>query len=110
MLYGYNNYGSPTQIIRVNGENGARAFQMAPNSSSLLLDENNPILWLCQTDGAGYKSVTPYKIEPYKPEPAPDLEDILQRLNKLEEKVNEPYFAAAQREPSKQQANADTEH
>ena len=55
----------PQQIVRVNGENGARAFQMAPNSSALLLDESNPIVWLSQSDGAGYKTVTPYRIEPY---------------------------------------------
>jgi len=27
------------EVIRVNGENGARNFRMAPNSSMLLLDE-----------------------------------------------------------------------
>ena len=29
-----------SQIIRVNGKNGAEAFRMAPNSSILLMDEN----------------------------------------------------------------------
>lgn len=77
------------QIVKVNGANGAQAFQMMPNSSALLLDESAPIVWLVQTDGAGYKTTTPYKIEPYKPEPEPDLNDILQRLKKLEEQANE---------------------
>ena len=45
-------YAPQRQIIRVNGENGARAYNMAPNSSVLLLDENMPIVWLAQTDGA----------------------------------------------------------
>lgn len=85
----YQQYGySSQQIIRVNGENGARAMQMYPNSSMLLLDENDPIVWLAQTDGAGYKTVTPYKIEPYSPAPVIDSQILLDRIIKLEEKIN----------------------
>lgn len=76
------------QIIRVNGENGAKAYQMMPNSSALLLDESAPRLFLAQTDGAGYKSISAYKLEPYVEEPAPDLTDIVTRIAKLEEKIN----------------------
>ena len=58
-IYG-NSLNSPMQpqirseIVKVNGENGARAYQLAPNSSALLLDESSPIVWLVQSDGAGY--------------------------------------------------------
>ena len=52
---------SQTKIVHVNGENGARTFQMLPNSDVLLLDDTAPIVWLAQTDGAGYKTITPYK-------------------------------------------------
>lgn len=72
-------------IIKVNGENGARAYQMMANSSVLLLDENNPIVWLAQTDGAGYKTVTPYSITPYAPPEAPDFNSLSDRLKRLEE-------------------------
>lgn len=73
------------QIIRVAGENGARAYGMMPNSSALLLDENAPLVWLVCTDGAGYKSVVQaYKIEKYEPEPVPDYNSIMQRLEKIE--------------------------
>lgn len=84
----YNPYYNNQQIIRVNGENGARTLQMQPNSSILLLDESAPIVWLAQTDGAGYKTVTPYKIEPYQPAPEPDYNDLAQRITKLEEMIN----------------------
>ena len=77
----------PQQIIKVNGENGARAYQMMPNSSVLLLDENNPIVWLAQTDGAGYKTVTPYSITPYAPPEAPDFNNISDRLKRLEDVI-----------------------
>ena len=83
-MFGYNQ-----QIIQVNGEAGARMFQLMPNSSALLLDETAPLVWLVQTDGAGYKTCTPYKIEKYEPEPAPDYKAILERLTRLEERYNE---------------------
>lgn len=31
-------------VVTVNGENGAQAYPMAPNSSALLLDESQPLL------------------------------------------------------------------
>ena len=76
------------EIIRVNGEGGARAYQMPPSSNALLLDEANPLVWLVQTDGAGYKTVTPYTITPYQAAPAPDLGSLEQRITRLEGMLN----------------------
>ena len=76
------------EIIRVNGENGAKAYQMAPNSSALLLDESAPLVWLIQTDGAGYKTTTPYTIAPYQAQPAPDYNSLNDRITRLEEMLN----------------------
>lgn len=84
-LYGAN---MRQEIVHVNGENGARAYQLAPNSNILLLDDTAPIVWLCQTDGAGYKTVTPYTITPYQPEPVPDMKSLESRISKLEEMLN----------------------
>lgn len=83
MFQQYNGFNQ--QIIKVNGENGARMYQLPPNSSALLLDETSPKVFLIQTDGAGYKTVNAYTIEPYVPVPEPDLMDIMQRLERLEE-------------------------
>ena len=41
-----------TEVVKVNGEGGAKAYQMPPNSSVLLLGETAPIVWLKTTDGA----------------------------------------------------------
>jgi len=82
-------------IIHVNGENGAKAYQLAPNSNVLLLDDTAPIIWLKQTDGAGYPSLTPYSITPYKPEPPIDVKSLEERILKLEAKINaEPNVTA----------------
>lgn len=40
-------------ITRVTGEEGAKAYQMAPNSSAALFDGNEDIFYLKTTDGAG---------------------------------------------------------
>jgi len=90
MFTQYNGFNTQ-QIIKVHGENGARMYQLPPNSSALLLDETCPLIYLVQTDGAGYKTVNAYKIEPFVPEPEPDLEDIIQRLTRLEKKYGESH-------------------
>lgn len=83
------------EIVKVNGENGAQAFQMAPNSSAILLDTTNPIVWVVMTDGAGYKTVTPFDITPHKSDPVAKVSDLdtkfdelNSRLTRLEERMN----------------------
>jgi hypothetical protein len=76
------------EVVRVNGENGARAFPMGANSSALLLDESGVIVWLVTTDGAGYKTTAPFDITPHKAAPAPDFGSLEQRITRLEERLN----------------------
>lgn len=76
------------EITRVNGRNGAMAIQMAPNSSVLVLDETAPLVWLCQTDGAGYLTVAPFDIAPHQEAPQVSVNDLSARLARLEEIVN----------------------
>lgn len=75
------------EVVKVNGENGARAFQLGANSSALLLDESGMVVWLITTDGAGYKTVAPFDITPHAEAPAPDFWDLEARITKLEEMV-----------------------
>lgn len=95
--YGFGQYQQPfqtvqqqsVQVVKVNGENGARAYQIGPNSSALLLDESGLMVWLCTTDGAGYKTVSAYDISPHQVAPPIDYDSIEQRIKRLEEFVNE---------------------
>ena len=87
----------PSQVIKVNGENGARAYQMGANSSALLLDESGLMVWLVVSDGAGYKTITPYDITPHKVTPAPDYGSLESRIKRLEELINDTADPSAAR-------------
>lgn len=81
-------FSAQQQVVKVNGENGARAFQMGANSSALLLDESGTIVWLVTSDGAGYKTVSPYDITPHQFAKAPDYSTLESRISRLEELIN----------------------
>jgi hypothetical protein len=95
------------EVVKVNGENGARAFPIGANSSALLLDESGTIVWLVVTDGAGYKTVSPYDITPHQTAQAPDVSGLEQRIARLEEFVNgfADDTATTRNEQSSQSAN-----
>ena len=76
-------------VIKVNGENGARAFPIGANSSALLLDSSGELVWLVTTDGAGYKTVSAYDITPHQEAPAPDYSSLEQRISRLEGMIHE---------------------
>lgn len=77
------------QVVRVNGRPGAEAYAIGPNSSALLLDESGRLVWAVTTDGAGYKTISPYDILPHQDAPAPDLSGLEGRIKRLEDIVNE---------------------
>ena len=76
------------EVVKVNGENGARAYPIGANSSALLLDESGVLVWLVTSDGAGYKSVSAYDITPHQTAPTPDYTSLEDRIKRLEEFVN----------------------
>lgn len=62
------------ELIRVTGIEGAKAYQMAPNSVVPLFDANNDIMYIKSTDGAGFPSIRAFSFAPIEQsaEPAPD--------------------------------------
>ena len=85
------NYGfqRQEQVVRVNGRGGAETYAIGPNSSALLLDESGVLVWLVTTDGAGYKTISPFDITPHQAAPAPDFSSLEARIKKLEERFND---------------------
>ena len=72
----FNSYQS-CKVPEVNGMNGANAYQIGVNSSVLLLDTNLPIVYLKQTDGGGYATVSAFDLVPHKDTATKTIEDIL---------------------------------
>lgn len=50
-------------LVSVTGIEGARAYQLPPNSSMPLFDGNEDILYLKTTDAAGYPTIRTFKFE-----------------------------------------------
>lgn len=115
---GYNNmnqmYSTPTphyEIVKVNGIEGAKSFQMAPNSSLFLADATNPnLIWLVQTDGAGYQTATPLDVAIHQEKPLPDVSTLEKRIQQLEEKyeqLNIGFSKQPEKQPVVTTRNAD---
>lgn len=88
-MYYNNPYQSRTEVVRVTGKAGAEMYQLPPNSSILMMDETQPVVWLKVTDGAGYATLSPYKVEPFVEQTPPDMAMLLSRIEKLEGMLNE---------------------
>lgn len=63
-MYGYNNYPQQlypmqgrTELPKVNGLDGARAYPMPPNSTAAAFDASDDIMYIIKTDSACYPSV-----------------------------------------------------
>lgn len=52
------------QLIRVTGMDGAKAYQMPPNSVVPLFDADNDIMYVKSTDGAGFPTIRAFAFQP----------------------------------------------
>lgn len=50
-------------LVRVNGIEGARAYQMGANAQVALFDANEDLMYIKCTDGAGFPSIRTFKFE-----------------------------------------------
>lgn len=48
------------QLLRVNGLEGAKAYQMPPNSTVALFDANDDVFYVKNSDSGGFSSVKAY--------------------------------------------------
>lgn len=72
-------------LNEVKGEAGANNFRMAPNSQTILVDLTAPMIWFAQTDSGGYLTVEPYDIFPHKKQAPVNVNDLEERVRRLEE-------------------------
>lgn len=98
------------ELIKVNGEAGAKNFKMAPNSATLLLDETAPIVWLVQTDGSGLLTPTPFDIVVHQKPPEVDINNLAMRVTQLEEMINNAKSNSfTSKQPKKQRQRSSNE-
>lgn len=57
------------QLIRVTGMEGAKAYQMPPNSVVPLFDADNDIMYVKSTDGAGFPTIRAFAFQPVEDKP-----------------------------------------
>lgn len=66
--YGYGFQNQPVtaekSLIKVNGIEGAKAYQMGANSVVALFHETDNVMYIKATDGANYPTITAYRYEP----------------------------------------------
>lgn len=94
--YGYNqmNMQPVNGVVSVTGIDGAKAYQMPPNSTMPLFDENDDVLYLKTTDAAGYPTVKTFHFEPMEQKAQgyvqgdyvtrEEFNELLERLNAIE--------------------------
>ena len=96
------------ELPKVNGEQGARMFQMAPNSTTILADNTNPnLLWMVQTDGAGYLTVTPLDVYIHQAQPQVSVSDLEARVKHLEELYDRFNSGSSKQSKKQRQSNAE---
>ena len=59
-------------IQYVNGKSSAESYQMAPNSSVILMDQNLPRFYMKQTDASGSATLKAYDFKEVEAEKAPE--------------------------------------
>ena len=65
-------------LIRVTGMEGAKAYQMQPNSTVALFDSNEDIMYIKSTDGAGFPTIRTFGFAPIE-QPTNQGNDFISR-------------------------------
>lgn len=83
------------QVAFVKGRKGAENFPMAPGSSVVLLDSDNPIMWFTTADSGGTITAEPFDYSEHIEKREISTEDLYvmmasltEKFNKLEERID----------------------
>lgn len=88
----FNQYSQPKSydnLIRVTGIEGARAYQMPPNSTAVLFDGSQDIMYVKTTDGAGFPSIRQFLFTPMQDKPKAQFSSDLYVTRKQFEELKE---------------------
>ena len=77
----------PQQILQANGKASIDAIRMSPNSSVLIADTTEPIVWKCVSDGLGNVTAEAFDITHHKTEAEVEKETTNNLLNQISERL-----------------------
>lgn len=108
-MYGFNqyqpySYGSNEQLVRVTGLDGAKAYQMRPNSAVALFDGAEDVFYLKSTDGAGFPTIRVFRFEEVTATPKIEPEYITKaEFEKFKEEIlnGKQYIQGESEQPSR---------
>ena len=61
------------ELTKVSGLDGAKAYQMPPNSTAALFDAGADVFYVKRTDGAGFPTITAYSFTAIQQNAATDM-------------------------------------
>lgn len=76
------------QVASIKGRKGAENFPMAPGSSILLLDEDDPIIWFTTADSGGTVTAIPYDYSEHIEKKQISTEDLCGMIQTLSDQIN----------------------
>lgn len=79
---------NPTQLIRVNGIDSAKAYPTAPNSTVPLFDANEDIMYIKSTDASNFPTIRIFRfIEEQETQTPAQQYVTIEEFNKLKEEI-----------------------
>ena len=103
----------PQQILQANGKSSIDALRMSPNSSALIADSTQPIIWKCISDSLGNVSATAFDVSPHKDEAQVEKETVSRSLDTINERLDrlEKYYEsiASRNKPTTSSVQATTQ-
>lgn len=77
------------KVDQVKGYEGAMAYaDIGPDSQTIVIDADNPIVWFIATDSNGNKAtVQGYSIMPYTPPKPVTLDDLMAEMREMKERL-----------------------
>ena len=78
----------PQQILQANGKSSIDALRMSPNSSALIADSTQPIIWKCISDSLGNVSATAFDVVPHKDEALVEKETMSKTFDLINERLD----------------------
>lgn len=108
-IWGYQAGQPINALVSVTGLEGAKAYQLPPNSSIALFDGNADLMYVKTTDAAGYPTIRTFRFEPVEQAPAPQADYVSREdFDALVKRVEE--LSPAKIAPSRYAKDAEAPH